>query len=156
MGGSPAGLKPTGIEFDVALGAATVRHLGKAALRKALTKSPTRSPLNTRVGEVHGALDRIAQSQRTTTVLETTDGTRIVASGGRDLTPAQKALLGPGEIAAKSPRAHAELTALEHAAQAGLRPAQIKASRPFCPECIEAIEAAGGKITSPTTAEFPR
>jgi hypothetical protein len=36
MSGSPAGLKPTGIEFDIALGAGALRQVGKAALRKAL------------------------------------------------------------------------------------------------------------------------
>jgi hypothetical protein len=154
--GLPAGLQPTGIEFDIALGALSVRQLGKAALKKGATKSTAKTPLDTRVKEVHGTIDRIAQSQRTTAVLETADGTRIVASGGRDLTPAQRALLGPGEIAAKSPGSHAELTALEHAVRSGLHPAQINASLPFCPECIKAIESAGGKITSPTTAEFPR
>jgi len=40
MGGSLAGLKPTGIEFDIALGAASVLQLGKTALQKALTKAP--------------------------------------------------------------------------------------------------------------------
>ncbi len=154
--GFPAGLKPTGIEVDVALGAASVGRLTKAALKTAVTRSPGRVPLRTRVSEVHTKLDPIAQSQRTTAVLETADGSRIMASGGRDLTPAQRALLGPGEIAATSPRAHAEMTALEHAAQSGFRPAEMVASRPFCPKSVEAIEAAGGRITSPTTAEFPR
>jgi hypothetical protein len=128
--------------------------LGANAIAARALKPPI--PLGTRVGEIHGALHPIARSQRTTAILETTNGTRIVASGGRDLTPAQKTLLEPGDVAAKLPRAHAELTALAHAAQNGLLPARITASRPFCQECIRAIEAAGGKITSPTTAIFPR
>jgi hypothetical protein len=40
MGGSPAGLKPTGIEFDIALTAATVLQIGRAALRKAAMAAP--------------------------------------------------------------------------------------------------------------------
>ena len=40
MGGSPAGLKPTGIEFDIALAATSVFQLGRAALRKAATAAP--------------------------------------------------------------------------------------------------------------------
>ena len=39
-GGSPAGLKPTGIEFDIALTAPAILQLGKAALRKALSRVP--------------------------------------------------------------------------------------------------------------------
>jgi hypothetical protein len=112
MGGTPAGLKPTGIEVDIALTAGGVLKLGRAILNRALSRVPTSVPLSTRVSQIHGVLDRIAQKQRTTTILETTDGTRIVATGGRDLTPAQKALLGPGDVGAKLPRAHAELTAL--------------------------------------------
>jgi hypothetical protein len=155
-GGSMIGPQSTGIEFDIALGAGSLRQLGKFALKKVLSKTPAQAAVKTRVSQVHSALDRIAQSQRTTAVLETSDGTRIVASGGRDLTPSQRALLGRGEVAARFPNTHAELTALEHALQSGLRPARITVSRPFCDDCIKAIEAAGGKITSPTTAEFPR
>jgi hypothetical protein len=40
-GGSPAGLKPTGVEVDLALGVASLRQLGKAGLNKALTKAPS-------------------------------------------------------------------------------------------------------------------
>ncbi len=49
--------------------------------------------LTSRANTVHGALDPIAASRRTTAVLETTDGSRIIASGGRDLSPAQRAVL---------------------------------------------------------------
>jgi len=38
-GGSPAGLKPTGFEFDIALSAGAVLQLGKLALGKALGKA---------------------------------------------------------------------------------------------------------------------
>lgn len=158
--GTPRDLQTTGIEFEIAsaaVGGPAILRLGKALLGKAgLKKGAIRPALGKQVAELHGTLDRIAQTQRTTAVLETRGGARIVASGGRDLTPAQKALLGPTDMAAKSPGAHAEVTALEHAIQKGLRPTQITASRPFCPECIKAIEAAGGKITGSTTAVFPR
>ncbi len=40
MGGAPAGLTPTGIEFDVALAAVPIFRLGKLALSKALVKTP--------------------------------------------------------------------------------------------------------------------
>ena len=42
VGGSPAGLQPTGIEFDVALGAASVFQLGRSALRKAASAQANR------------------------------------------------------------------------------------------------------------------
>jgi hypothetical protein len=66
--------------------------------------------LASRATALQGALDPIAAARRTTAVLETTGGTRIVAAGGRDLSPAQRAALSPGEVAAKSPGAHAEVT----------------------------------------------
>jgi hypothetical protein len=40
-GGSPAGPTPTDVEVDLALGAASLRQLGKAGLNKALTKAPS-------------------------------------------------------------------------------------------------------------------
>jgi hypothetical protein len=42
LGGSPAGLKPTGIEFDVALAAVPVFRLGKWALGKTLIAAPSK------------------------------------------------------------------------------------------------------------------
>jgi hypothetical protein len=59
--------------------------------------------LATRAQEVHDILadDPIAHRKRTTVVLRT-DGGKIVAGGGRDLNPAQRDALGPGEIPAKA------------------------------------------------------
>jgi hypothetical protein len=159
MRGTPAGLKPTGIEFDIALtalSAGAVLQLGRTLLKKVLGGAPKVSPLSIRVREIHEALDDIAQTMRTTAILETKDGTRIVGSGVADLLPRQRALLGAGEVAAKLPREHAEITVLEHAARNGLRPSELAVSRTICGDCREAIEAAGGRITSPTTAEFSR
>ncbi len=81
-----------------------------------------------------------------------TDAGDIVAAGGRDLSPAQRAMLGPGETAAKLPGAHAEVTALEGAAQAGAKPQALGVSRPICDACKATIEESGGTLTSPTTA----
>jgi hypothetical protein len=111
--------------------------------------------LATRAGEVHGALHPVAQRMRTTAVLETSGG-RVVAGGGPDLTPAQRALLGPGESAARLPGAHAEVTALTHAQQAGVTPQAMAVTRTICPQCAAAIEASRGTVTSPTTAVWPR
>jgi hypothetical protein len=115
------------------------------------TSAPNAGALEARAGQVHGALDPIAQNSRTTAVLRT-DGGDIVAAGGRDLNPAQRAMLGEGETAAKLPGAHAEVTALDGAAKAGGKPEAIGVSRPICTDCQQAIEASGGTLTSPTTA----
>jgi hypothetical protein len=89
-----------------------------------------------RAGEIHSALHPIAQEMRTTAVLETNGG-RIVAGGGPDLTPAQRALLGAGETLARLPGAHAEVTALTHAAETGLTPGDRgnQEHLPDLPEC---------------------
>ena len=85
--------------------------------------------------ELQGALDPIAQNSRTSAVMSTEEGTDILASGGRDLSPAQRALANEGDILARSPGAHAEITALEAADKAGLTPSEIAVSRPMCPAC---------------------
>jgi tRNA(Arg) A34 adenosine deaminase TadA len=107
--------------------------------------------LAARAGQVHDVLDPIAQAQRTTAILRT-DAGDIIAGGARDLTPAQRALLGPGEVAAKLPGAHAEVTALRHATGAGWSPEAMAVTRAICPQCAAAIVASGGTLTSPTTA----
>jgi hypothetical protein len=105
--------------------------------------------------QIHGVLDPIAQAQRTTAVLETNAG-RVVAGGARGLTPAQRAMLGPGEMAARMPGAHAEVTALTHAQGAGMNPWALEATRAFCPQCAAAIEGSGGTLTGPASAVWPR
>jgi len=98
------------------------------------------------VDELHSALDPIAQNSRTTAVMSTEEGTDILASGGRALSPAQRALANEGDILARSPGAHAEITALEAAEKAGLTPSEIAVSRAMCPPCQAAIEGSGGVI----------
>ena len=90
------------------------------------------------------------------TAILSTDGDTIVAGGKRDLDPDQRALVRPGEQAAKLPGADAEITALAKAEDAGLIPRALVASRPICPECRAAIEKARGVLTSKYTAVFPR
>jgi hypothetical protein len=111
----------------------------------------TLSLLERRAQQIHSALDPIAQTRRTTAVLQT-DAGRIVAGGVRDLTPTQRALLGPGEIPARLPGAHAEVTALQKANQLGATPVAMATTRTICPRCAAVIEASGGTLTSPTTA----
>jgi hypothetical protein len=108
-----------------------------------------------RAKEIHNVLDEVAQRMRTTAVLET-DAGRIIAGGTRDLNPAQKAALGRGEMAAKAPDVHAEVTALNKAASIGATPSELAVTRTICPECAAVIESLGGRLTSRTTAVFPR
>ena len=108
-----------------------------------------------RAWAIHARLPWFAKIHRTTAVLSTKTGTTIVAGGIRDLIPAQKTMLQSGEVAAKLPRAHAEVTALEHAAKLGLSPQAIAVTWVICPECATVIERLGGRLTSSTTAIFP-
>jgi hypothetical protein len=142
------------LEFAITLGAGKLLKLGAAAAAKRAAQS--RISAAARVDEIHSALDPIAQSMRTAAVLETKGGTRIIAGGARDLAPAQRALIGAGEVAAKLPGAHAEVTALQHATQNGLIPTELVASRAFCAECIQLIESLGGKLVGSATAIFPK
>jgi hypothetical protein len=125
---------------------------GSAASTAATTAE---SSLAARASQIHGVLDEIAQTQRTTVVLRTSGGD-IVAAGGRDLTPAQRALLTAHETPAKMPGTHAGVTALTHAERAGLTPEGMGVSRPICPDCVRTIQESGGVLTSPTTAIWPK
>jgi RHS repeat-associated protein len=133
----------------------TVRAYRAAQAAKAAADMP-KPQIVDRVRDLHNKLDPIAQNSRTTAMLETSNGTRVAASGGRDLTRAQRAALTSDEVAARMPGAHAEVTALEHASANGLKPLQLNASRPFCAGCTRAIEQAGGQVVSPSHAIWPR
>lgn len=78
--------------------------------------------------------------------MSTRNGVDIVSSGGRDLSPAQRALAQDGDVLGRLPGAHAEVTALDAASKAGLNPTQIAVSRPICPACQTAIENSGGRV----------
>jgi RHS repeat-associated protein len=125
--------------------------LGGALLGGGIELAAAGAGLAERAAEIHEALDPIAQGMRTTAVLDTSVG-RIVAGGARDLTPAQRALLGAGEIGAKLPGAHAEITAMEAARGLGATPEAMAVTRAICPACAAAIEASGGTLTGPNTA----
>jgi hypothetical protein len=100
-----------------------------------------------RVEDLQGVLDPIAQNSRTSAVLNTEEGTDVLASGGRDLSPAQRALANEDDLLARMPGAHAEVTALEAAWKAGLTPSEMAVSRLICPECQAFIENSGGTIS---------
>jgi len=59
--------------------------------------------LASRTDELTGALDPIAQNSRTSAVMSTREGTDVLAGGGRDLSPAQRALGQGDDIVARSP-----------------------------------------------------
>src|SRR5262249_31181175 len=103
---------------------------------------------------IHGALDPIAQSRRTTAVL-TTDGETIAAGSGGGLTPAQRDLarqLDPGMVSSTERGAHAEIAALREAERMGLDPQAIGTSRAICDDCAQAIRGSGGTVIGPNTA----
>jgi tRNA(Arg) A34 adenosine deaminase TadA len=92
---------------------------------------------------------------RTTAALGTT-GETIIAGGIVDLVPAQRALLQAGEVAARLPGAHAEITALTAAQEAGFAPRALATTRAICPACAAVIESLGGRLVGANTAVFPR
>ena len=59
--------------------------------------------LESRANALHGVLHPIAQNSRTTAALGTREGQTVLASGGRDLSRAQRALAQDGEMIARSP-----------------------------------------------------
>src|SRR6266542_2416735 len=111
----------------------------------------------------HGFLDDIAATQRVTaTLIARLDGQliRIVGSGARDLTPAQRAFVeAMGWTTAKF-AGHAEETVLAKAAELGAKPVLLaiygggkNLALPICEKiCIPAITRAGGKLINPWIA----
>lgn len=110
--------------------------------------------LQAKATSVHSVLDPIAQRSRTTAALGTTNGQTVLASGGRDLSPAQRAMAADGDVLARSPGDHAEVTAVNAALESGLTPQAIGVSRKICAVCVQYLEETGATITSPTTATW--
>jgi RHS repeat-associated protein len=141
---------------EQALTALTMGGGGAAGVASKEAASAATVSLESRVTTVHGALDKIAATSRTTAGLETAEGVRIFGAGVRDLSPAQRALLGSGEIAARSIGEHAEVTVLKQALQSGLTPSQLATSWNICPGCAGYIERLGGQVTGPRSATWPK
>lgn len=103
---------------------------------------------------IHGALDPIAQSMRTTAVLRTAS-CDIAAGGARDLTATQRGVAQSLDATtAALPGAHAEVTAIINAQQNGLSPQLLEVTRNICPACATFIESTGGSITGPRSAQW--
>jgi hypothetical protein len=123
-----------------------VRAAGTAVLVHNCGDAPEAGRLVARVSQLHGVLDPIAQDMRTTAVMSTREGIDVLAGGGEDLSPAQRALANENDLLARLPGEHAEITALDAAAKQGLTPAQMAVSRPICSICQMVIRARGGVI----------
>lgn len=95
-----------------------------------------------RAKEVHSVLDARAAGARTTAVTETAEGTRVVSSSEKRLTPAQRATLKPGEVEGTG-AGHAEVTGVNAARKMGLTPTGAGASRPICPTCAKFLTDEG-------------
>jgi RHS repeat-associated protein len=152
----------TGFWKTVAFSAVTAGALrfvmGAATARSAADTPTTEAPsasneaLASRANEIHGKLDPIAQTKRTTAVASVTDANGNssirVGSSANTLTPAQRAALLPGETPVSGP-GHAEVTVINAAQNLGMQVNAVAASRPICPDCAQAIQAAGAGPASP-------
>jgi hypothetical protein len=137
-------------------GAPTVDEIGE--LKYAFRVAQSTQPLADTASRVSGVLDSIAQNHRVVAVLQTSEGTFIAGSGARGLTREQRDAImveGATQVPMAGEGVHAEIAALKFAETRG-KPQFIAASQPFCATgCREAIQKAGGLITSPTAAVFP-
>jgi hypothetical protein len=91
---------------------------------------------------------------RTSAALSTDEGTNVLAGGGFDLSPVQRALADDEDLVARSPGEHAEVTAVKGALQEGLTRNDLGLSRPICAACQDYLEQSGATITGPTTASW--
>jgi hypothetical protein len=110
--------------------------------------------LEARAAEVHGVLDPIAQSSRTTAVLGTQEGTTVIGGGVRDLSPAQRLTARAGELLTRQPGAHAEVTVVNGARAAGLTPQDIVTTWNICPACQAFLENEGATLTGARSARW--
>ena len=104
--------------------------------------------LRSRADELHGLLDSRAQRHRTTAVTSTKEGTTVVSSSERRLSPAQRRTLGSTEVEGVG-AGHAEMTSVTAARRMGLTPKATAASRPICGNCQGGLKAAGVVPASP-------
>lgn len=95
-----------------------------------------------RAAEIQKAAGPARQGRVTTAVVETKEGTRVVASSEPGLRKTQREALKDGEVAVRG-TGHAEVTGIEGAKDLGLTPTGVAASRPICGECAAAIKKEG-------------
>jgi RHS repeat-associated protein len=125
------------------------------AVTAASTEAPAVVSLETRSKEIHAALKPATQSRTTTAVATATtaDGKTVtlVGSSEKNLRPAQRGALQPGEVAVSGP-GHAEQTVINYASANGMQVTSVAASRPICPTCAAAINNSGANPASPLKA----
>jgi hypothetical protein len=114
----------------------------KKVRSKSSEASDTAKSAADRAKEIHSVLDSRAQRARTTAVTETKEGTRVVSSSERRLTPAQRAQLNANEVEGVG-AGHAEVTGVNAARDMGLTPTGTAASRPICANCSRTLAEEG-------------
>jgi hypothetical protein len=129
-------------EMDTASGASRIGSRISAEIER----------LAARTEQLAGILDPIARRHRASAVLGTSEGVDVLASGGTDLSRAQRALAKEGDLVSRSPGDHAEVTAVRAARAAGLRPRAIAVDRPICPPCQKYLQAEGATLGGPGDA----
>jgi RHS repeat-associated protein len=107
--------------------------------------------LEQRANEIQKTLPAFTQTKTTTAVASATTAegknVTLVASSEKNLRPAQRAALQPGEVAV-SGKGHAEATIVNHANANGMKVTNVAASRPICQGCAAAISNAGAQAGS--------
>jgi hypothetical protein len=115
---------------------------GVATLRIVAASGVTTSgaAAESRAAAIHSQLDPIAQEMRTTAVATTADGSRLVATSSRTIpTPAQRAVMKPGETIARGAASdHAETKIVNSAAAGSIR--NIAVTRPPCDACRRMLQ----------------
>lgn len=141
-------------QFRVISGAMVSMVPGTGA--KPVASMPSRAKaivnLGNRAKQIHSALPKATQTRTTTAVVQVTnpDGSTsyLVASSEKRLRPAKRAALNSNETAVVG-EGHAEVTAINSAANNGQTVQRVGASRPICEGCEEAINTANAEAVSP-------
>ncbi len=122
---------------------------GTAKVLAPLTKMPLQKvSAPERATQIHNTLKPAAASRMTTAVVTTEEGIRVVSSSELRLRPAQRAVLGPGEVEGIG-AGHAEITGVNAAKSMGLTPTGVAASRPICAGCASSLEELSIQLLSP-------
>ncbi len=145
---------PAGMRNDLLLGGVAGGAGGRLGAGHLPSHADETARLASRADELTSVLDPIAQNSRTSAALGTREGADVLAGGGRDLNPAQRALARDGDILARSPGDHAEVTALRETTNRGLTPRDIGTSRDICPDCRAVLEESGATVTGQRTASW--
>jgi|GEM_PF-1884966 len=101
-----------------------------------------------RASEIHKAVPEATQRRTTIAVTETQEGVRVISSSEKRLRPAQRKLLGKNEVEGVG-LGHAEVTGVNHARGADLKPTGTAASRPICSGCQGFLKEQNVKPLSP-------